>query len=91
MGRKTSKGKTTTHAKTTGSYHPVSEESEYLLGNDDGQTMIKKTSTGERKISTMAPPASETDFGDVPVLTICPYCEKKVVTKTHFSKKKSVL
>ena len=38
----------------------------------------------ERKRSTWAPAATATRFQDVPVLTICPYCNQKIVTKTQF-------
>lgn len=38
----------------------------------------------ERKKSIWAPAATATIFADVPVFTICPYCNQKVVTKTQF-------
>jgi len=45
--------------------------------------------TRPRKISTWAPEFHETNFRDVPTLTVCPGCRSTVVTKTWFRKKKS--
>ena len=42
----------------------------------------------ERRRSIWAPAATKTRFADVPVLTICPYCNQKVVTKTQFRRGK---
>lgn len=43
-----------------------------------------------RKSSNMTPIASETIFGDVPKLTICPRCDKQIVTKTTVSKHRTL-
>ena len=65
--------------------------SEDKVSPNEGQLsgeVISQPSTTEqlRKSSNMAPIASETIFGDVPTLTICPRCDKQIVTKTTVSK-----
>lgn len=79
--------------KTSQQGNSSSEEKELLLKEDkDVEVNSKKVVLRrmESKISTAAPLASETEFEDVPVLTICPFCQQKVVTKTHFDKKKTI-
>lgn len=48
------------------------------------------TTAQSRKSSNMAPIASETVFGDVPTLTICPRCDKQIVAKTAVSKHRTL-
>lgn len=45
----------------------------------------------DTKVSMFAPEANDTDFNDVPVVTICPHCRLKVVTKTSYGKSKPCL
>ena len=67
-------------------------EKEHLLKEKDNGTSDDKESLKlpsdkrERRKSVWAPAATATNFEDVPVLTICPYCSQKVVTKTHFKR-----
>lgn len=42
----------------------------------------------DSKVNMFAPEAEDTDFSDVPALTICPHCRGKVVTRTSYSKYK---
>lgn len=41
-----------------------------------------------RRMSHWAPSAVATNFSDVPVFTVCPYCRDKIVTKTQFTQEK---
>ncbi|XP_057300632.1 cell death-inducing p53-target protein 1-like [Hydractinia symbiolongicarpus] len=68
-------------------------EREHLLkevaSSDDAGTnalQVPSPSKRERRKSVWAPAATATKFEDVPVYTICPYCNQKVVTKTHFKR-----
>lgn len=42
----------------------------------------------DSKVNMFAPEADDTDFADVPALTVCPHCRGKVVTRTSYSKYK---
>ena len=93
--------KRTRNKKTSIMYHSdESLDSDRLLegsnNNKENTKLNTKRSEGEHQInerrerrkSAWAPAATKTCFADVPVLTICPYCNRKVVTKTQFRRGK---
>ncbi|XP_065640097.1 uncharacterized protein LOC100198837 [Hydra vulgaris] len=75
------------------------KETDCLLSNDKAETKPRSSISEpqptqsspsnrvcSRKVSIWAPPVTETKFEDIPVLTICPYCNQKGVTKTHLKR-----
>ena len=62
------------------------KEKETEENSEDSKNLQPRTEKPDRRKSVWAPAATATNFEDVPVLTICPYCCQKVVTKTHFKR-----